>query len=171
MVMSVIVSVPMPLAVTLVLFVVVVVIVTVMMSVPAELQSREANAGEDQQAADHRVLCALHRGAKLESDGHDHAAEQERDEHVRDAGDPRQSRDPREAIAARASDDRQRDPVIGQDRVTEADARGGNEQRRGRRAHAGSACSAGRAARPRRRCSVCEMASASSTRTWSSCRA
>ena len=57
------------------------------------------------------------------------AAEDDRDEHVRDPGQAREPGDPRERIAAGPAEHRQRDPVIGQDRVTEPDAGRGGEQR------------------------------------------
>ena len=70
-----------------------------------------------------------------------------------------------ERVAARATEHRQRYPMVGQDGVAEADAGGGRQQSRGGGAHAESVRSEGRDARPSRRCSACETASASSTPT------
>jgi hypothetical protein len=104
-------------------------------SVPGQLQCREAEAGEDQDGADDGVLRALDRGAELQADGDDDGAEGDRDENVRDAREPRQPGNAGERVAAGAPDDRERHPVVGEDGVPEADAGGRGDQSRRGRAH------------------------------------
>ena len=59
-------------------------------------------------------------------------------EPVRDARKSREPCDPPQRIALLPAHDGERRPVVGHDCMPEADARGGGDQRGGRRAHAGS---------------------------------
>ena len=103
--------------------------VVVGVTVTGQFEHEEADPGGDQDAADHRVLRVLDRRAQLQSDHDDHAAEPDRDQHVRDSGQSRKACDPRERVAARAAKHSERHPVVGQDRVPESDTRRGGEQR------------------------------------------
>ena len=64
----------------------VLVVVIVMMPVAGQLHDDDPHPSGDQQAADDGVLCALHYGSELQSDGHDDGAEHDREQDVRDAG-------------------------------------------------------------------------------------
>lgn len=81
-------------------------------------------------------------------------AEHDRHEHMSDAGHARQARDPGERVAACTANDRQGNPMVGQDGMTEADTGCRGQQSWGCGAHAENARSEGRDARPRRRCSA-----------------
>jgi hypothetical protein len=151
--------------IVIVVAMVVIVIVIVVVTVTGQLEHQEADAGGDQDAPDDRVLGVLDGRAELQPDRDDHRPEGDRHEHVRDPGQPGQARDPRQRITAGATEHRERDPVVGQDRVTEPDARRRGEQRWSGCAHAVRSCSVGWAAKPSRRCSVCDTASLSSERT------
>ncbi len=83
-------------------------------------------------------------------------------------GEPRKAGEARyapEAIAPGAPENGERYPVVGQDGVPETHSGCGRQQRCGRRAQALMAGVAAPEVRPRRRCSVCETASASNTPT------
>src|SRR5450755_3156412 len=102
------------------------------MTAPGQLHNHESRSGGDQQTADDRVLGALHSGLELQTDHDDQGSEHDREHHVSDPGQTRQSRDLGERITAGTGHHRQRHPVVGQDRVAEPDAgRGGEQRRRG----------------------------------------
>jgi hypothetical protein len=110
----------------------------VLVASASQLKEREKNPGRNQQAADYRILSVEHHGAELKTNRHDDRPEHHRHQHV---GHPRQSRKaghPREWVAASTAHHRQRNPVIGEDRVSEPDSRGGRDQRRGCAAHSRS---------------------------------
>ena len=152
-------------------FGVVVVVVVVAVAMTGEVEHAEADAGGNQHAADDRVLGVLDGRAEPQSNRDDHGAKDDRDEDVRDSGQSGEPRDARERVAAGAAKDRERHPVVGQDRMTETDACGRSKQRRTCAGHRAMASCMGLAASPRRRCSVCEIASLSNARMWSSCSA
>jgi hypothetical protein len=110
--------------------------VIVVVAVAGQLQDGEPEAGGDQDRAHNRVLGTLDSRTKLESDGDDHAAQHDRDQ---DMGHPGQAGEPGHAgerIASGASQDGQRHPVVGQDRVPEADPCGGGQEGRTVLSHA-----------------------------------
>jgi len=74
----------------------------------------------------------------LQADGDDYGSEQDRDEDVGDAGEAGESRYSCQWVAARAAEHGERNPMIGQDGMAEADASGGREQGRGRAHRASS---------------------------------
>jgi hypothetical protein len=120
------------LTVMMLVLVLVLAIVIVGVAVPGRLQHQEGQAGGDQQRADDRVLGVLDGRAKLQSDHDDQRAKHHRHEHVRNPGQSREPRELRQRVAAGAADHGQRHPVVGQDRVAEAHAGGGDEQGGGR---------------------------------------
>ena len=61
--------------------------------------------------------------SKLKTDGDDDCAQKNRDDYLRDPGKSRQARHFGQRVAASSSDQRQRDPVVRQDRVAKAHAR------------------------------------------------
>ena len=114
----------------MVVVVVVVVIVVVIVAVTAtgELEAEEQQPGRDEQRPDDRVLSVLDRGAQLETDDDDHRTEHHRHEHVRHAGQSGQPSDLLKRIPAGAADHRERNPVVREDCVAEADAGGRNQE-------------------------------------------
>ena len=62
--------------------------VVVAMAAAGQLEDGEAHPGGDQDHADDRVLRALKRRAELQPDGDDHAAEDDREQDVRDPSQP-----------------------------------------------------------------------------------
>jgi hypothetical protein len=91
-------------------------------SVPRQLKGQEADAGGNQQTADDRGLGVLDRRAELQADRDDHASEQDREQDVRDAGQPGQAGYLGQRVASCPAEHRQGHPVIGEDRVSQADA-------------------------------------------------
>jgi uncharacterized protein (TIGR00369 family) len=100
-----------------------------------QFQDQEDGAGRDQDAADDEVGVTGDGGAELQPDQDHHPADQQGHHDVSDGGGQRQARHPARAVVAGAGQDRQRQPVVGHDRVPEADA-GGAEHDDGEGVHA-----------------------------------
>ena len=114
---------------TVTVMVVMMMVVVVMVAVTGQLEHEEADPGGDQDAADDRVLRVLDRRAELQPDHDDHGAKPDRDQHVRQSSQAGQAGDPRERVPPRAAQHSERDPVVGQNRVPEADTRRGGQER------------------------------------------
>ena len=114
----------------------------VVVPTPGQLDDREAGGGREQNHPDDRVLGTLDLRTELQTDDDDHRAQHDRDEHMGDAREPGEPRDAPGRVAPRAPQHCQRQPVVGKDRVAEADpGRGGQQCRRcGAHARCLSAC-------------------------------
>ena len=109
--------------------VVVMVVVVVMVAVTGRFEHEKADPGGDQDAADDRVLRVLDRRAELQPDQDDQGTQRDRDQYVRQPSQAGQASDPRERVTPRAAEHCERHPVVGQNRVPEADTRRGCEER------------------------------------------
>jgi hypothetical protein len=109
--------------------------VPVVVTVPGRLERQEHRAGGQEQTAHDQVLMVLHRGSELESDPHDERPENEGERNVCCAREQRQPRHTCVRIAPGPGENGERRPVVGEDRVTEADSGRGEEQS-GRGRHA-----------------------------------
>lgn len=103
--------------------------VRVSVAATGELEHEEGRARHHEQAADDQILVAHDGGAQAESDGDQQRAEHEGERHVRSGGGEGAAHRAAQRLATGTAEHRERGPVVGQDGVAEADARGGEQQR------------------------------------------
>lgn len=97
-------------------------------TVTGQTPDEKADAGEDEHAADDVSLLGLDLSLELEPDDGDHATERDRGQHVAPCGKEGRPGETRHAPFLSPGDHRQRDPVVGQDRMHDADGRSAHKQ-------------------------------------------
>ena len=106
--------------------------VVVPVSAPRDLQHQQCHPRRHEHPADRQVRMPRHRFAQAQPDGHQRRADHHRHQHVRHRGGQGQARHAAERVAAGTGQQGQRHPVVGQDRVADADAGRGQEHGKGR---------------------------------------
>jgi hypothetical protein len=109
----------------------------VVMSAASKTPDKESDSGGNQDDADDVALLGFERLAKLQSNEGDDSGEDDGRQYVADRGQKARTRRPRYGPAVGASNNGERDPVIGKNRMQESDDTRREEQEwdRGSRHH------------------------------------